>query len=124
MVLMLFCLFVGNTPLRCGAAALSFRSKTGASLILKTSNLTLLMLFWFLIADGLGAGLRLHPGQMDRARGAAREEEVRENGEVGVKRRALRSPGGDRIMASRHYDRLSVPRFFLSFDFRGIDRKA
>lgn len=45
---------------------------------------------------------------------AAREEEDGENGEVDVKRRDGLCTGqtGHRIMASRHYDRGSVPRFF------------
>lgn len=59
MGLMLFCLLVGNTPLRCGAAVPSFRSKTCASSISTTWNFTLLMLFWFLIADGRNLALGL-----------------------------------------------------------------
>jgi len=59
---------------------------------------------------------------MDRGLSGGTGEEVGENEEVDVKSRALRSPDGDRIMASRHYDRVSDPRFFLSFDIWGIEK--
>lgn len=118
--------------MRCGAAVPSFRSKTCASSISTTCNFTLLMLFWFLIADGrslaLGLACRLElpsvtNGQGPSGGGTGGRGWGKRRGGCEETGRALHSPdGGHRIMASRDYDRVSVPVFFLLFDFWGIEK--